>query len=234
MSNTLLRIYPCELKMPFALKKQSSGCLELFNKTDQPVAFKVKTTNPRKYPVRPTTGVVPPRGSCGITVSMQAPKEIPADYHCKDKFLIQSVVVQEGTTLKDIHPDMFSKEPDKIVEEFKLRVVYTLANPPSPVPEEEEEEEIASIDSDMDYEVKVPSIFDAASWRGYTSGSQASYDEVENSKAELSKHLDENKKLQQELELLREKRSSSVGGFSALFVLLVLAFSVSVGYFMSP
>ncbi|KAL5212695.1 hypothetical protein ABZP36_023542 [Zizania latifolia] len=234
MSNTLLRIYPSELKMPFELKKQNSGCMELVNKTDQHVAFKVKTTNPRKYSVRPTTGVVPPRGSCVITVSMQAPKEIPADYHCKDKFLVQSVVVKEGTALKDIHTDMFSKEPGKIVEEFKLRVVYIPANPPSPVPEEEEEEEIASIDSDTDYEVKAPSVFDAASrQQGYTSGSQASYDEVENSKAGLSKYLDENKKLQQELEL-REKMASSVGGFSALFVLLVFTLSVSVGYFMSP
>ncbi|KAG8071737.1 hypothetical protein GUJ93_ZPchr0006g43343 [Zizania palustris] len=220
MSNTLLRIYPSELKMPFELKKQNSGCMELVNKTDQHVAFKVKTTNPRKYSVRPTTGVVPPRGSCVITVSMQAPKEIPADYHCKDKFLVQSVVVKERTSLKDIHPDMFSKEPGKIVEEFKMRVIYIPANPPSPVPEEEEEEEeeedeeIASIDSDMDYEYKPPSIFDAASrQQGYTSGSQASYDEVENSKAGLSKYLDENKKLQQELEL-REKMASSVGGFS--------------------
>ncbi|BAS80147.1 Os02g0661900 [Oryza sativa Japonica Group] len=106
MSNTLLRIYPSELKIPFELKRQNSGILELTNKTDHHVAFKVKTTNPRKYSVRPTTGIVLPRGSCGITISMQPPKEIPTDYNCKDKFLIQSVVVEDGTTQKDIHSDM--------------------------------------------------------------------------------------------------------------------------------
>jgi hypothetical protein len=37
---------------------------------------------------------------------MQAPKEIPPDYHCKDKFLVQSIVVEEGTAPKDIVPDM--------------------------------------------------------------------------------------------------------------------------------
>lgn len=34
----------------------------------------------------------------------------------------------------------FNREDGKVVEEFKLRVVYIPANPPSPVPEEPEEE----------------------------------------------------------------------------------------------
>lgn len=33
----------------------------------------------------------------------------------------------------------FSKEDGKVIEEFRLRVVYILANPPSPVPEGSEE-----------------------------------------------------------------------------------------------
>ena len=37
---------------------------------------------------------------------MQAPKEIPPDYHCKDKFLVQSIAVEEGTAPKDIVPDL--------------------------------------------------------------------------------------------------------------------------------
>uniref|UniRef100_A0A0D9VJ59 MSP domain-containing protein n=1 Tax=Leersia perrieri TaxID=77586 RepID=A0A0D9VJ59_9ORYZ len=247
MSNTLLRIYPSELKIPFELKRTNSGILELTNKTDQSVAFKVKTTNPKKYAVRPTTGVIPPWGSSGITVSMQPPKEIPADYHCKDKFLIQSVVVPESTTL---HSDLFSKEPGKVVEEFKLRVVYIPANPPSPVPEEEDED-IDSVDSDVDHEVHIPSTFnEAASRQGYTSGSQASHDEASRqgytsgsqasddegislTKALLSKYVDENQKLQQELDLLKKKSLSSAGGFSALFVLFVLLLSISVGYSMT-
>ncbi|KAM0829564.1 hypothetical protein ACQ4PT_066798 [Festuca glaucescens] len=57
-------------------------------------------------------------------------QEIPQDYQCKDKFLVQSVVVQEGITNRDIVPEMFSRAPDRVVEEFKLRVVYIPANPP--------------------------------------------------------------------------------------------------------
>ncbi|KQK00651.1 vesicle-associated protein 1-3 isoform X1 [Brachypodium distachyon] len=230
MSNTLLRIYPSELKMPFELKKQNSGCIELVNKTDQPVAFKVKTTNPRKYAVRPTSRVVPPGGSCGVTITMQAPKEIPQDYHCKDKFLVQSIMVQEGITDKDIVPDMFIRAPGKVVEEFKLRVVYIPANPPSPVPEEDEEE-IA--DSEVDHEVFRQSMLDAASRQGYTSASQAlNYEDVFKLKSEVVKYTAENQKIQQELELLR-KRMQSHGDLSPMFALLVFMLSVLVGYLMT-
>lgn len=122
------------------------------------------------------------------------------------------------------------KAPGRVVEEFKLRVVYIPANPPSPVPEEAEEE-IASLDSEVDYEVKRPSILDAASRQGYTSESQASYDEGVSvvDKSEAGKYVDENQKLQQELELLRKTRPSH-GGFSAMFVLVVFTLSVLVGY----
>ncbi|XP_077236121.1 vesicle-associated protein 1-3-like [Tasmannia lanceolata] len=67
---------------------------------------------------------------------MQAHKEAPPDLQCKDKFLLQSVVANPGAT---ILPWKFSKEARKVVEEFKLRVVYIPANPPSPVPEGSEE-----------------------------------------------------------------------------------------------
>lgn len=230
MSNTLLRIYPSELKMPFELRKSNSGCIELVNKTDQRVAFKVKTTNPKKYAVRPTSGIVPPGGSCGITITMQAPKEIPQDYQCKDKFLIQSVVVQEGITHKDIVPEMFGRAPGRVVEEFKLRVIYIPANPPSPVPEGDEEE-IA--DMEVDHEVFRQSMIDAASRQEYASGPQASHDkDASTVKSEVVKYVAENKKLQQELEQLSERRQS-LGGFSRTFVLFVFLLSVLVGYWMT-
>lgn len=39
-------------------------------------------------------------------VTMQAQKEAPADMQCKDKFLLQSVKVNDGTTAKDITAEM--------------------------------------------------------------------------------------------------------------------------------
>ncbi|XP_047156949.1 vesicle-associated protein 1-1-like, partial [Vigna umbellata] len=112
------------LKFPFELKKHISCSLQLSNKTDAYVAFKVKTTNPKKYWVRPNTGIVMPRSTCDVMVTMQAQKEAPPDMQCKDKFLLQIVKTVDGASRKDITPEMFNKESGHVVEERKLRVVY--------------------------------------------------------------------------------------------------------------
>lgn len=41
-----------------------------------------------------------------VSVTMQAQKEAPPDMQCKDKFLLQSVKVNEGTAPKDITAEM--------------------------------------------------------------------------------------------------------------------------------
>ncbi|KAK6120566.1 hypothetical protein DH2020_045697 [Rehmannia glutinosa] len=72
--------------------------------------------------------------------TMQAQKEAPPDMQCRDKFLLQSVVVNPGVTAKDITPEMFNKESGNQVDECKLRVSYVPPpQPPSPVREGSEE-----------------------------------------------------------------------------------------------
>ncbi|KAJ9556191.1 hypothetical protein OSB04_010805 [Centaurea solstitialis] len=139
-SAELLNVDPLELKFAFELKKQISCSIQLSNKTENHVAFKVKTTNPKKYCVRPNTGVVLPRSTCDVIVTMQAQKEAPPDMQCKDKFLLQSVAAPPGTTPKDITAEMFSKNSGRVIEECKLKVVYLPPpQPPSPVLEDPNE-----------------------------------------------------------------------------------------------
>ncbi|CAA0839922.1 Vesicle-associated protein 2-2 [Striga hermonthica] len=109
------------------VKKQSSCAVHLANVTDQYVAFKVKTTSPKKYCVRPNVGIIKPKSTCDFTVTMQAQKSAPPEMQCKDKFLIQSTVVPFGTTEDDIVPSMFVKESEKYIEEAKLRVSLSIA-----------------------------------------------------------------------------------------------------------
>ncbi|PKA64814.1 Vesicle-associated protein 2-2 [Apostasia shenzhenica] len=132
MESELLHIQPEELKFSFELRKQSSCLVQLSNKSDKYVAFKVKTTSPKRYCVRPNTGIILPRSSCEFTVIMQAQRTAPPDMQLKDKFLVQSTVIPFGSTDEDIVPGFFSKENGRHIEEFKLRVV--LVSPPhSPV-----------------------------------------------------------------------------------------------------
>lgn len=231
-SGDFLRIHPSELKFPFELKKQSSCCMQLTNKTDQYVAFKVKTTNPKKYCVRPNTGIVLPGSTCDVTVTMQAQKEGPVDMQCKDKFLLQSVAVHDGATTKDITPDMFNKEPGKVVEEFKLRVVYIPANPPSPVPEESEEGS-SPRSSMLENGSQSSSLFDAVS-RSFEESSKDKSSEASAIIAKLTQDktsaIQQNQKLQQELEQLKREISQKHGGFSFFFVALMGLLGAIFGY----
>ncbi|KAG8060090.1 hypothetical protein GUJ93_ZPchr0002g25665 [Zizania palustris] len=128
-SRELLGIDPAELLFSFELKKQISCSLQLTNQTDEYVAFKVKTTSPKKYCVRPNNGIVAPRSTSDVLVTMQAQREAPPDMQCKDKFLVQSAIVKQDLEPKDITGDMFTKESGNVVDEVKLKVVYA---PPQP------------------------------------------------------------------------------------------------------
>ncbi|XP_071696766.1 vesicle-associated protein 1-3 [Rutidosis leptorrhynchoides] len=225
-----LNLHPSELKFSFELRKQSSCSMQLTNKTDQYIAFKVKTTNPKKYCVRPNTGIVLPRSVCNVTVTMQAQKEAPLDMQSKDKFLLQAVAAPNGATNKDITADMFNKAENKIVEEFKLRVVYIPANPPSPVPEESEEGSSPRAEDGSQN----------SSWPDIATRSVESKEKLSSeSRSMISKLTDEkvaavkqSQKLQQELELLRKEAGMkrSGGGYSILFLVLIGIISFVVGY----
>ncbi|KAF2301240.1 hypothetical protein GH714_021234 [Hevea brasiliensis] len=136
----VLGVEPQELQFPFELRKQISCSLHLLNKSENYVAFKVMTTNPKQYRVRPNAGVVPPRSTCDVIVTMQAQTEAAPDMQCKDMFLLRSVVASPGATAKDVNAEMFNKEAGHHVEECKLKVVYVAPpRPPSSVREGSEE-----------------------------------------------------------------------------------------------
>ncbi|KAL5701440.1 hypothetical protein ACHQM5_026776 [Ranunculus cassubicifolius] len=132
METELLEIIPRELRFTFELKKMSSCTVQLINKSNQYVAFKIKTTNPKKYCVRPNTGILHPQSVCDFTVTMQAQRVAPPDMQCKDKFLIQGTVVPEGTEAEAITADIFAKGSQNYIEENKLRV-FLEGPPQSPV-----------------------------------------------------------------------------------------------------
>ncbi|XP_019462783.1 PREDICTED: vesicle-associated protein 1-2-like isoform X2 [Lupinus angustifolius] len=132
MTSHLIQILPSQLTFLFQFNKQTSCLIQLRNKDHQYVAFKIKTTSPKKYCVRPNIGIIKPKDTRDFTVTMQAQKIAPPDLNCKDKFLIQCTIVPFGATEDDITSDMFAKDSGKYIEEKKLRVVL-IAPPSSPV-----------------------------------------------------------------------------------------------------
>ncbi|KAB2088603.1 hypothetical protein ES319_A03G010000v1 [Gossypium barbadense] len=122
--NQLISIQPNDLKFIIELDKQNFCDLQVTNNTEHHVAFKVKTTSPKKYFVRPNTGIVLPHDSCVIRVTLQPRREYPHDMQCKDKFLLQSTIVPRNTNMDDLPADTFNKDGTKEIQECKLKVIY--------------------------------------------------------------------------------------------------------------
>ncbi|KAL0324470.1 UNVERIFIED_CONTAM: Vesicle-associated protein 1-1 [Sesamum calycinum] len=233
-SGELLNVEPLEMKFPFELKKQISCSLQVSNKTENYVAFKVKTTNPKKYCVRPNTGIVLPRSTCDIVVTMQAQKEAPADMQCKDKFLLQSVVASAGATAKDITAEMFNKEQGQ-VEECKLKVVYVAPpQPPSPVAEGSEE---GFSQGPLEWRMALRgkrafSLFlHIHSPELLLSGMHMARSLVSKLTEEKAAAIQRGNKLRQELELLKRESNRS-GGVSITFVIIIGLLGIVLGYLM--
>jgi hypothetical protein len=112
----------------------------LSNASASRVAFKVKTTSPKKYCVRPSSGVVEAGQAREVQVIMQSQREAPPSFaDCRDKFLVQAVPV--GADVKEATSEMFDPAKARDVRQTKLRVVLVPpARPPSPVPEGTEDD----------------------------------------------------------------------------------------------
>eukprot|EP00249_Psilotum_nudum_P035423 c5597_g1_i2 orf=114-773(+) len=217
MPSEILSIQPTELKFPFELKKQVSCSIQLFNTTIYYVAFKVRTTSPKKYSVRPNIGVVPPQSICIVTVTMQAQREAPLDMQCKDKFLVQSVIAPTGATSKDISQDMFNLEDGKEVFESKLRVVYVSPpRPPSPVHESPDEGISPRSSSVVDY--------GHHTFFGYESAPKDT--------SELKAKLAEASMTMKTAGKTAMEWSKSASGFSFLFVFIVGILGLLAGYLL--
>lgn len=203
-TNKFISVHPQDLQFQFELEKQCHCDLKLGNSTDQHVAFKVKTTSPKKYFVRPNTGVIQPWDSCVITVTLQPQRESPPDMQCKDKFLLQSTQVAPHNDIDELPQDTFNKESGRIIEELKLRVVYILPQSGSA------NEEVSSKEINETNAV----------WQRVRS--------------ERDSAVQQTQKLQRELESLRRRSSRKTeSGFSLRFALLVALVGIMVGFLLN-
>ncbi|KAI3640670.1 hypothetical protein MIR68_001548 [Amoeboaphelidium protococcarum] len=84
-----------QFKRPFTLPEAQKQILRIKNTSStNPMVFKVKTTAPKQYCVRPNASIVQPQQTKEIAILLQPMKEDPPeDVRSKDKFLIQSYLV---------------------------------------------------------------------------------------------------------------------------------------------
>ncbi|SAL98149.1 hypothetical protein [Absidia glauca] len=86
---------PSQLLFKRPLTQPIEHILHLQNVGTEPLAFKVKTTTPKQYCVKPNVGIIAPSSQAEVQVVFQPFAEEPApDFKCKDKFLVQTAQVK--------------------------------------------------------------------------------------------------------------------------------------------
>lgn len=113
---------PNELTFTGPFTQAVSSYMKLKNPSDKKVCFKIKTTAPKRYCVKPNSGVVDPRDEIAIAVSLQPFEYDPAEKN-KHKFMVQSMFAPDG----EINQDTLWKEVDQNeLMDSKLRCVFAM------------------------------------------------------------------------------------------------------------
>ncbi|XP_041837321.1 G2/M phase-specific E3 ubiquitin-protein ligase-like isoform X2 [Melanotaenia boesemani] len=96
--------------------------LKLSNPTDRNVCFKVKTTAPRRYCVRPNSGIIDAGTSINVSVMLQ-PFDYDPNEKSKHKFMVQSMIAPPDMT--DMEGVWKEAKPDELMDS-KLRCVFDM------------------------------------------------------------------------------------------------------------
>ncbi|CAD5117125.1 DgyrCDS5933 [Dimorphilus gyrociliatus] len=97
--------------------------LVLKNPLDKKVCFKVKTTAPRRYCVRPNGGIIDPNSTVTVAVMLQ-PFEYDPNEKNKHKFMVQTMIVPEGH-IENLENLWKNASGEKIMDS-KLKCVFDM------------------------------------------------------------------------------------------------------------
>jgi len=113
---------PHELRFKGPFKEVVTSYLKLVNPSERRVAFKVKTTAPKRYCVRPNSGLLEPNCSISIAVMLQ-PFEYDANEKNKHKFMVQTMFAPAGGNTDNQDTLWREAAPDQLMDS-KLKCVF--------------------------------------------------------------------------------------------------------------
>lgn len=96
--------------------------INLANPSQNRVYFKIKTTAPKRYCVRPNNGVLKPKESAQIAVCLQPFEFDPAEKN-KHKFMVQTVIAPEGDEHENLNDVWKDTNPGQVMD-YKLKCIF--------------------------------------------------------------------------------------------------------------
>jgi len=122
---------PSELKFEGPFTDVVTATLALQNPTEKRVCFKVKTTAPKRYCVRPNSGFIQAGDTVNVNVMLQPFVYDPSERN-KHKFMVQTVYVPDDYA--DTHEQLWKEVAADTIMDSKLKCVFE--NPESKVESE--------------------------------------------------------------------------------------------------
>ncbi|XP_034551568.1 vesicle-associated membrane protein-associated protein B/C-like isoform X2 [Notolabrus celidotus] len=111
-----------ELKFRGPFTDVVTATLKLTNPTDRNVCFKVKTTAPRRYCVRPNSGIIDAGGFINVSVMLQ-PFDYDPNEKSKHKFMVQSMLAPFD--MVDMEGVWKEAKPEELMDS-KLRCAFEM------------------------------------------------------------------------------------------------------------
>ncbi|KAL7874725.1 hypothetical protein SRHO_G00056950 [Serrasalmus rhombeus] len=228
---------PSDLKFKGPFTDVVTTNLKLRNPSDRKVCFKVKTTAPRRYCVRPNSGVIEPGASVTISVMLQ-PFDYDPNEKSKHKFMVQTIFAPPNIT--DLEAMWKDAKPEDLMDS-KLRCVFELPS---------ENDKLNDVDP-----IKAALVLNTSK-ADSTSGSKPSslslddtemrklMEECKRLQSEMSKLADENRQLKDEgLRMRKAQRSDNMVSNTAAMMrketsskslpsLLVVIAAIFIGFFL--
>lgn len=122
----ILQLHPAhEIVLQGPFDHVVTSYLELYNPSNQKVCFKVKTTAPRRYCVRPNSGIINPETKVKIAIMLQPIDNDTQSERNKHKFMVQSIVVDDDSINSDT---VWSTADPGDIMDSKLRCVFQMAS----------------------------------------------------------------------------------------------------------
>lgn len=113
---------PHELKFKGPFTDVVTTNLKLRNPSDKKVCFKVKTTAPRRYCVRPNSGIIDPGATVTVSVMLQ-PFDYDPNEKSKHKFMVQTIFAPSN--IADMEVMWKEAKPDDLMDS-KLKCVFDM------------------------------------------------------------------------------------------------------------
>lgn len=128
-----------ELTTPLVGRQQTIEVAVKNESSTSHLAFKVKTTAPKLYCVRPNCGSIAPGSSTSVAITFQGGDSEPiVGAKCKDKFLFVGIETDSELDNKQVANQWAELESNSTPQQAKVRVAYRVVEEMSAIAEDVE------------------------------------------------------------------------------------------------